>query len=73
MGSKHRPVYQYEFTPGCFDYFDGTQEELDHLTYVLQKRMEAGDFNYGIDIVNDIDIKYAQAIEDFLNPVRILH
>lgn len=32
------------FAPGCFDNFDGTQEELDELIAEIQKGFESGEF-----------------------------
>jgi hypothetical protein len=32
-----------EFAPGCFDGFDGTQEELDELVAEIQKMAETGE------------------------------
>jgi hypothetical protein len=33
-----------EFAPGCFDNFEGTQEELDELIAEITKAVESGDF-----------------------------
>jgi hypothetical protein len=32
-----------EFAPGCFDQFDGTQEELDELVQQIQLMAESGE------------------------------
>ena len=32
------------FAPGCFDTFEGTQEELDGLIAEIQKGFESGEF-----------------------------
>ena len=32
-----------EFAPGCFDHFDGTQEELDEMVAEIQRMFESGD------------------------------
>jgi hypothetical protein len=32
------------FAPGCFDSFEGTQEELDELIAEIQKSFESGEF-----------------------------
>jgi hypothetical protein len=32
------------FAPGCFDTFEGTQEELDELIAEIQKGFESGEF-----------------------------
>jgi hypothetical protein len=31
------------FTPGCFDSFDGTQEELDELVAEIQRMVNSGE------------------------------
>lgn len=31
------------FTPGCFDNFDGTQEELDELVAEIQRMVNSGE------------------------------
>lgn len=31
------------FAPGCFDTFDGTQEELDELTNEIKRLVESGE------------------------------
>lgn len=35
------------FEPGCFDNFDGTQEELDEMIEQVTKMFETGDFSSG--------------------------
>ena len=35
------------FAPGCFDSFDGTQEELDAMIAEVTKMFETGDFSAG--------------------------
>lgn len=35
---------QLEFAPGCFDEFEGTQEELDELVAELQRLVATGEF-----------------------------
>lgn len=32
-----------EFAPGCFDHFDGTQEELDELIAEITRMAESGE------------------------------
>ena len=32
-----------EFAPGCFDNFDGTQEELDELVAEIQRMVDSGE------------------------------
>lgn len=33
-----------EFAPGCFDSFDGTQEELDEMVAEIHRMFESGEF-----------------------------
>jgi len=33
-----------EFAPGCFDNFDGSQEELDELIAEIQSAFDSGEF-----------------------------
>lgn len=33
-----------EFAPGCFDHFDGTQEELDELMAEITRMITSGEF-----------------------------
>ena len=33
-----------EFAPGCFDNFDGTQEELDEFLAEIARMVESGEF-----------------------------
>jgi hypothetical protein len=35
--------FEIKFAPGCFDNFDGTQEELDALIAELHSMVESGD------------------------------
>ena len=38
---EHKP--EIVFAPGCFDHFDGTQEELDELIASIQKMVDTGE------------------------------
>jgi hypothetical protein len=37
------PKIRVEFAPGCFDDFEGTQEELDALIQEIQRMAESGE------------------------------
>ena len=37
------PKIKIEFAPGCFDNFDGTQEELDELIASIHQMVESGE------------------------------
>ena len=41
--SEPKPM-ELEFAPGCFDEFDGTQEELDEFIAELQRMFNSGEF-----------------------------
>ena len=43
MTEEKKPM-KIEFAPGCFDNFEGTQEELDELVAEIQQMFENGDF-----------------------------
>jgi len=53
-----------EFAPGCFDNFDGTQEELDELVAEIQRIFESGELeenSHEVDI-EDLDEDIVEAI-----------
>ena len=43
-----------EFAPGCFDNFEGTQEELDEMVAEITRMFESGEMNERARVV-DID------------------
>lgn len=47
------------FMPGCFDNFEGTQEELDELIREIQRLADSGDL---LENVEAIDDSYIQPI-----------
>lgn len=63
-----------EFAPGCFDTFDGTQEELDEMVAEIHRLIETGELFENaerLDIGEDPEIE--EAIERSLNTsTRIL-
>ena len=42
-----------EFAPGCFDNFEGTQEELDDIISSIQEAAESGELNSKSQEVTD--------------------
>ena len=53
-----QPKYKITFAPGCFDEFDGTQEELDQLVAMLTEMAESGELlenSTPLDELEDID------------------
>lgn len=56
-----------EFAPGCFDNFEGTQEELDDLVAEIQRMFESGEMEANavqvdLDTLIEEDPEYAEAI-----------
>lgn len=56
-----------EFAPGCFDDFDGTQEELDELVVEIQRMFDSGEMidnavAIDFDDLIEEDPEYAEAI-----------
>ena len=61
-----------EFAPGCFDEFEGTQEELDELVAELQRMFASGEFTEKSRAVNEAEIlemsaELQQKLHDFLS------
>jgi len=53
-----------EFAPGCFDNFEGTQEELDELVAEIKRMFESGELEenaHQVD-VEDLDEDIVEAI-----------
>ena len=62
-----------EFAPGCFDTFEGTQEELEELMTEIQRLVDSGEiFEKGIPIdIDDLldeDPEYATRIINLTEP-----
>ena len=58
------------FAPGCFDNFDGTQEELDALIKEIEESFASGEaFSKAVayDIEDLIDTTDPQEIEEIVN------
>ena len=49
-----QPKYKITFAPGCFDQFDGSQEELDELIADIMKMAEDGTL---LEQSNEIDLE----------------
>lgn len=60
-----------EFAPGCFDHFDGTQEELDALMVEIQQMFESGQLEsmateVDMDALIEEDPEYAAILMEAL-------
>ena len=72
-----------EFAPGCFDGFDGTQEELDELVAEIYRMAQSGEILENAQLVDldtydsedvsmEIDVVVDKIIENE-NKIRRLH
>jgi hypothetical protein len=61
-----------EFAPGCFDDFEGSQEELNELISEIQKSFENGDFTSNMQPVNmdELDEETFNKINEVLNSIE---
>lgn len=58
------------FAPGCFDNFDGTQEELDQLLADIQRMVDSGEIfekAVPLDVDELLDSLDEDEIEDLMN------
>jgi hypothetical protein len=69
-----------EFAPGCFDSFDGTQEELDKMVAEIQRMFESGEMETNsreVDIDElieedpDVAEKIFKALQDDEEPRKL--
>jgi hypothetical protein len=56
MTDKKKPM-KIEFAPGCFDQFDGTQEELDEMVAEIQRMFDSGEFEEKSRLLTDDDLE----------------
>ena len=66
MTEENKPL-KIEFAPGCFDNFEGTQEELDELVAEIQRMFESGELaenstELDIDALMEEDPEYAEKV-----------
>ena len=66
MTDEKKPL-TLEFAPGCFDNFEGTQEELDELMAEIQRMFESGEMEANavevdIETLLEQDPEYAEAL-----------
>jgi hypothetical protein len=66
--SKDKKITEIVFMPGCFDGFEGTQEELDELIQQIKTMAETGELFEKSTTVNLDDI---EDLIDETNPLEI--
>lgn len=54
-------IKEVVFAPGCFDDFNGTQEELDSLVAEIHKAIESGDFLKNSQPLDEADLELLAA------------
>ena len=55
MTNEKKPM-KIEFAPGCFDQFDGTQEELDEMIAQIQQMFDSGEFEEHSRLLTEDDL-----------------
>ena len=56
MTDEKKPM-KIEFAPGCFDQFDGTQEELDEMVAEIQRMFDNGEFEENSRLLTEDDLE----------------
>lgn len=62
------------FAPGCFDHFDGTQEELDQLIKEIQESAENGTLfekSKAVSVEDLLEELSEEEVEDLLNAIEL--
>lgn len=62
------------FMPGCFDSFEGTQEELDEMIAEIKRMAESGELfekSTAVDIDSIMDEFTDEEIEEILNEIEL--
>lgn len=84
MTDKKDKEMKIEFVPGCFDHFDGTQEELDKMVAEIQNmfsgktREEIEEMSKPLDedswdeLPDDVKEQIINSFDDHINPKRNL-
>lgn len=72
-----KKIPEIVFAPGCFDNFDGTQEELDALMEDIKKMFESGESPESIEFI-ELTEEDLEDFEDLLEdedvePPKYLH
>lgn len=66
MAKKDKDL-KIEFAPGCFDNFEGTQEELDELIAEIHRMVASGELEENarpIDLENEEDLEILSKIAE---------
>ena len=78
--TEEKKAHTLEFAPGCFDSFEGTQEELDQMVAEIQRMFESGEMETNsrrVDIEElfeedpDVAEKIFQTLQDDAEPRKL--
>jgi hypothetical protein len=78
--TEEKKAKTLEFAPGCFDSFDGTQEELDEMVAEIQRMFDSGEMEANsreVDIDElfeedpDVAEKIFQTLQDDTEPRKL--
>ena len=72
--TKEKKALKLEFAPGCFDSFEGTQEELDEMVAEIHRMFESGEMEANavpvdIDELMEDEPEYAEKIIQVLDDI----
>jgi hypothetical protein len=73
--SEDKKKVEVVFAPGCFDNFDGTQEELDQLIKEIQEGAENGTLfekSNPVSIESLMENLSEEEVEELLNTIELL-
>ena len=73
--SEDKKKVEVVFAPGCFDNFDGTQEELDQLIKEIQEGAENGTLfekSNPVSIESLMENLSEEKVEELLNTIELL-
>ena len=71
-----QPKYKITFAEGCFDEFDGTQEELDQLVAMLTEMAESGELlekGIPLDDLEEVEDEVLDEILPMLTSGNVRH
>jgi hypothetical protein len=70
--TEEKKKLKLEFAPGCFDGFEGTQEELDELVSEIQAMFDSGEFEkhsrpLDADDIDELPDEVKEKLEDYFS------
>lgn len=66
--TPEKPVYTVEFAPGCFDGFEGTQEELQELIAMIHAKVADGSIITEARLLDDEESE--EVVEEILQRIE---